>query len=73
MNRTKLNSLLMNFSLTISGVIVSIAGTLLLKSGLFTETCTSEILSAAPVIIGGIMSWIGRVRAGGVDALGRRK
>ena len=59
-------------SLTISGVIVSVAGTLLVKYG-FTETCSSEIITNIPLIVGGLMAWIGRVRAGGITALGFRK
>jgi hypothetical protein len=58
-------------SLTIIGVIVSVAGAGLIQFG-FTEGCANEIVSYLPVVIGGIMSWVGRVRAGGVDVLGRR-
>lgn len=59
----------MNYSLTITGVIVSIAGTALVHYG-FSEQCSNEITQFVPVIIGGIMSWIGRVRVGGVSKLG---
>jgi len=50
-------------SLTISGIIVSVAGSLLLKFG-FSEVCSNEIIQLSPVAIGGIMAWIGRVRKG---------
>ena len=60
------------FSLTIAGVIVSVAGTLLLKVG-FTEGCTNEIITLAPVIVGGVMSYIGRVRKGDVTLAGFKK
>ena len=58
-------------SLTIIGVIVSIAGTGLVQFG-FTEGCAGEITAYLPVLIGGAMSWVGHIRAGGVDILGRR-
>ena len=58
-------------SLTIIGVIVSVVGTGLVQFG-FTEGCANEIVAYLPVVIGGIMSWIGRLRAGDVDVLGRR-
>ena len=66
-----------NFSLTQSGVIVSILGTtvvgILGKTGI-SETCASEIWTIlTPVVIGGLMSWVGRFRAGGLDLWGFRK
>lgn len=59
------------YSLTIAGVVVSIAGTVLVNVG-FSESCTNEIITMAPVLVGGIMSYIGRMRMGGVDSLGRK-
>lgn len=59
-------------SVTLMGVIVSVAGAGLIQFGL-TEGCANEIASFLPVIIGGALSWWGRVRVGDVDALGRRK
>lgn len=59
------------YSLTIAGVIVSIAGTVFINVG-FSEQCSNEIVSMAPVLIGGVMSYIGRIRNGGVDSLGRK-
>jgi hypothetical protein len=62
----------MKYSLTISGVIVSVAGTLLLQFG-FTEQCSNEILKLTPTLIGGIMSWIGRYRHGDINIGGIKK
>ena len=59
----------MNFSLTITGIIVSIAGTMLVNYG-FSEQCSGEIVQVLPALIGGAVAWIGRVRAGGVTTLG---
>lgn len=58
-------------SLTIQGAVVSILGTILVTVG-FTDSCANEIVVMAPALIGGIMSWAGRMRAGGVDIFGRR-
>jgi hypothetical protein len=54
-----------------SGVLVSVGGLLLVQFG-FTEGCANEIITLLPVIAGGVMSWVGRIKAGGVDTLGRR-
>ena len=62
----------MNFSLTITGVLVSVLGTFLVKWG-FSESCSNEIVQALPVIIGGAISWVGRVRAGGISVIGVKK
>ena len=59
-------------SLTISGIIVSVVGTILLRLG-FSEICSNEIIANAPLVIGGVMSWIGRVRKGDLTWLGTRK
>lgn len=61
----------MKYSLTISGVLVAVGGSLLLHFG-FSEQCSNEIIDLLPVVIGGAMSWIGRVKAGGVNALGMK-
>lgn len=62
----------MNYSLTIGGVIVSVAGSVLLHFG-FSEACSNEIVTLAPVIVGGVMSYFGRFRKGDIDALGRKR
>jgi len=59
-------------SLTISGIIVSVVGTILAKWG-FSETCANELVTNIPLIAGGIMAWIGRWRKGDITALGFRK
>lgn len=59
-------------SLTISGVAVSVLGSLLVSFG-FSETCSSEIVTLLPVLAGGVMSYIGRVRMGDVTPLGFKK
>jgi hypothetical protein len=61
-----------NFSLTITGIIVMVAGTLLVEWG-FTEGCSSEITSKIPLLIGGVISWIGRYRQGDVNMAGFKK
>ena len=59
-------------SLTIVGIIISLVGTALVKFG-FSETCTNEIITNAPLVIGGLIAWIGRVRQGDVNILGVKK
>ena len=58
--------------MTITGVLISVVGTVLVKFG-FSDTCTNEIITNAPLVIGGIVAWIGRVRQGDVTWLGVRK
>lgn len=60
-----------NFSLTASGIILAVGGTLLTQW--FSESCTDEILKNAPLFLGAVVAWIGRVRAGGMDVLGFKK
>lgn len=59
-------------SLTISGIFVSVAGTLLVKFG-FSEVCSNEIVTLAPLAVGSLMSYVGRFRKGDVNLLGVRK
>lgn len=60
-----------NFSLTQSGIVVAVAGTLLVQLG-FSDICSNEIVQIAPVLIGGVMSWYGRWRLGGINIFGAR-
>lgn len=67
-----------NFSLTYAGILVAVVGTFLVQAG-FSESCTSEIVDKAPLllekvplIVGGLMAWIGRYRVGGVTLAGFR-
>lgn len=59
----------MKYSLTQGGVLVSVVGTALLYFG-FSEQCSNELVTVLPVLIGGVMSWVGRVRLGGVGKFG---
>ena len=60
------------YSMTMTGIIISVAGTLLLKAG-FSEVCSNELISTAPLIIGGIISWYGRLRGNDLTMGGFRK
>lgn len=60
------------FSLTQGGVLVAVVGSLLIKFG-FSEACSNEIISLSPVLVGGVMSWIGRWRKGDITLAGFRK
>ena len=62
----------MSYSLTQGGILVSVIGTLLVQFG-FSQGCSNELITTIPVIIGGIVAWIGRYRAGGVTKIGFRK
>ena len=62
----------MKYSLTMGGILVSVIGTLLVQYG-FSETCANELIQNVPLAIGAVMAWIGRVRAGGVNAVGFKK
>ena len=59
----------MKYSLTFTGVLISVVGTFLTDFG-FSEVCSNEIVGILPVIIGGAVALVGRVRAGGVNLLG---
>ena len=59
-------------SLTIGGIIVMVAGTALVKFG-FSESCSNEIVTLAPLAVGGVMSWIGRTRKGDITWFGAYK
>lgn len=67
----------MNYSLVFGGVIVSIVGTFLVNSIGLSELCSTEITAKMveylPLIVGGVMSMIGRHRLGGVNAFGVKK
>lgn len=62
----------MKYSLTQGGILVAVVGTLLVKFG-FTETCSNEIISIAPTLVGGVIAWIGRFRKGDLTLGGFRK
>jgi len=64
----------MTYSLTHSGLIVAMGGLVLVNVLGFTDNCSSEITAKAvefaPVLVGSVMAWIGRMRASGPTTLG---
>lgn len=58
-------------SITMIGVFISLAGTLLLKLG-FSEVCSQEVITLAPAIVGGVIAWYGRYRMGTITVFGTR-
>ena len=62
----------MTYSLTHGGVLVSVVGTLFVYFG-FSEQCSNELITVLPVLAGGVMSWIGRYRNGGVTLFGTKE
>ena len=62
----------MNYSLTIGGVLVSVLGTVLVNVG-FSDSCSNEIVTMLPVLVGGVMSYWGKMRNGDVTPLGFKK
>ena len=64
-------------SLISSGVVVAVLGPILVGSLGFTEGCSNEITGSVvtyiPVLIGGIMSWIGGVKGKAITPLGAKK
>ena len=61
----------MKYSITMAGIIVMVAGTFLAQ--FFTEGCATEIADKLPLVIGAVVAWVGRMRAGGVDMFGAKK
>jgi len=66
----------MNYSVTIAGIIVSIALPILVQIG-FTDSCANEITAkVAPIIAmlpGAIIAWYGRWRNGDIKVSGIKK
>jgi len=60
------------YSLTSTGIIIAVVGTLLVKTG-FSEGCSNEIITTLPVVIGSITAWIGNMRNGHTNILGVKK
>lgn len=64
----------MGYSLTHTGILVSIVGLVLVNTFGLTDNCSSEItaklIEYAPVVTGGLMAWIGRMKAKGPTTLG---
>lgn len=61
----------MNYSLTMGGIVVAVVVPVLAQVG-FSQTCANELITVALPLVGGVVAWFGRWRAGGVDALGRK-
>ena len=59
------------FSLTQGSILFMVAGTLLAKAG-FSDTCSNELITNLPLVMGGIGAWVGRMRAGGVTWFGSK-
>lgn len=58
--------------MTQGGILLAVVGTAIMQAG-FSEVCTNELIQNVPLIIGGAVAWIGRMRAGGVSAIGFKK
>ena len=62
------------YSMTIGGIVVMLLGTVFVDSFGISESCSTELTSKvaeyAPLVIGGGIAWIGRLRHGGVNLLG---
>ena len=59
----------MKYSLTMSGILVSVIGTAVMQLG-FSESCTNELVQNVPLIIGSALAWVGRIKAGNVTVAG---
>lgn len=63
------------YSLTTAGLLVAVALPLLVQLG-FSEGCANELTSKLTPIVsalpGIVMAWIGRIKAGGINAFGVR-
>jgi hypothetical protein len=62
----------MKYSLTQGGILVAVVGTLLVQWG-FSESCSNELITNIPLIVGSIVAWVGRVRKGDVNVFGFKK
>ena len=62
-------------SLTIKGLLVAVGLPLLVQFG-FSDSCSNELVAKlAPILAtlpGIITAWVGRIRLGGINALGMR-
>ena len=59
----------MKYSMTAGGILIAVLGTLLTRFG-FSDICSNEIIANAPLLIGGIIAWIGRLRHGDINLAG---
>lgn len=58
--------------MTHGGILVAVVGTLLMQAN-FSESCVNEIFTNVPLVLGGVVAWIGRARVGDVNLLGVKK
>ena len=65
------------YSMVIGGVVVSVLGTLLVTGLGFSDSCSNELIAKVmpllPAVVGGGISYVGRIRQGDVNALGFKK
>ncbi len=65
------------YSLVIGGVLVSVLGAIFINVFGFSDVCSNEIVAKIipllPVVVGGTMSYVGRVRQGDVKLSGFKK
>lgn len=62
----------MNFSVTLTGVIIAVVVPVLIKFG-FSESCSNELVNTVIPLVGGAIAWFGRTRKGDITPLGFRK
>lgn len=55
------------YSVTISGILIMVVGSFLVDYVGLTEKCGSEIANKVPLLIGGVLAWYGRWKAGGIS------
>jgi hypothetical protein len=60
------------YSLTHAGILVAVAVPVVVHFG-FSEACSGEIVNYVLPLLGGVLAWIGRIRAGGVTVGGFKK
>lgn len=64
------------YSMTFVGLFIALGGTFLVNTIGLTESCTTEITSKAteyaPLVIGSVVAYFGRLRMGGITWYGTR-
>ncbi len=62
-------------SLTLGGLLIAVVGPMIVTFGI-SDSCSNELTTKgaefAPILLGAVTAWIGRVRAGGVTWYGSR-
>ena len=62
----------MKYSLTQSGILIAVVGTILVRFG-FSEVCANEMVANVRLVVGGAISWYGRWRQGDITLGGFKK